>query len=325
MARISATTQSLKRPSQQFPKASKISKLTHKMKKPSETLKIEAKEKRDWEDAVCSVCMERPHNAVLLLCSSHEKGCRPYMCGTGPRLSNCLTQFKKAYSKGQSQIDYSIPGAGPGKESGEAVELACPLCRGHVKGWTVVVPARKYLNRKKRTCAHDNCSFRGSYKQLRNHIKAVHPAIRTRQVDPVQEQRWQALEREREREDVMSAIQSAMPRSVVFGDYVIDLSSGNNTSDTDSEVGQGRGGNRGLIYLLLRERARYMRMGSEHRGNSNSEHRGAGTEGNNQDNAIDLESDDVESDDWSSDGEVFIPTRRQRGQRRRDGARVRFL
>jgi Protein of unknown function (DUF1644) len=89
----------IKKPSKQFLGVTKISKSITKAKKPFETLKIAANEKRDWEDAMCSVCMERPHNAVLLLCSSHEKGCRPYMCGTGPRLSNCLAQFKRAYSK----------------------------------------------------------------------------------------------------------------------------------------------------------------------------------------------------------------------------------
>jgi Protein of unknown function (DUF1644) len=222
--------------------------------------------------------------------------------------------------QGPSQIDCSIPGVGLGKESGEAVELACPLCRGQVKGWTVVDPARKYLNRKKRNCAHDNCSFRGSYKQLRNHIKAAHPTVRTRQVDPVQEQRWRALEREREREDVMSAIRSAMPQSVVFGDYVIDMSSGNNTSDTDSEAGRGRGDRRDLFYFFLREGARLMRMGRGHRENRNSERRGAAIEGNSWDSSIALDCDEIESD-----GDVVVPTRRQRRRRRRDGGRVRFL
>ncbi|GAB2271978.1 hypothetical protein Dimus_038941 [Dionaea muscipula] len=56
-------------------------------------------EKKDWEAAACAVCMEFPHNAVLLLCSSHNKGCRPYMCATGHRFSNCLDQYRKAYTK----------------------------------------------------------------------------------------------------------------------------------------------------------------------------------------------------------------------------------
>ncbi|XVF72216.1 hypothetical protein PTKIN_Ptkin12aG0102300 [Pterospermum kingtungense] len=39
--------------------------------------------------------MDHPHNAVLLLCSSHEKGCRSYICDTSYRHSNCLDRFKK--------------------------------------------------------------------------------------------------------------------------------------------------------------------------------------------------------------------------------------
>lgn len=53
--------------------------------------------KRDWEEATCPICMDYPHNAVLLFCSSHDKGCRPYMCNTSYRHSNCLDQYHKAH------------------------------------------------------------------------------------------------------------------------------------------------------------------------------------------------------------------------------------
>ncbi|XP_057826716.1 uncharacterized protein LOC131038344 [Cryptomeria japonica] len=62
--------------------------------------------KNDWEDAVCPICMHSPHNAVLLLCSSHKKGCRSYMCDTSYRHSNCLDQFQKAYEASSS--DHSV-------------------------------------------------------------------------------------------------------------------------------------------------------------------------------------------------------------------------
>lgn len=55
-------------------------------------------EKKDWEDVTCPICMETPHNAVLLKCSSYDKGCRPYMCDTSHRHSNCLDQFCKAHA-----------------------------------------------------------------------------------------------------------------------------------------------------------------------------------------------------------------------------------
>lgn len=50
---------------------------------------------KDLDEASCPICMDHPHNAVLLLCSSHDKGCRSYICDTSHRHSNCLDRFKK--------------------------------------------------------------------------------------------------------------------------------------------------------------------------------------------------------------------------------------
>jgi hypothetical protein len=50
---------------------------------------------KEWDDVLCPICMDHPHNAVLLLCSSHDKGCRSYICDTSYRHSNCLDRFKK--------------------------------------------------------------------------------------------------------------------------------------------------------------------------------------------------------------------------------------
>ncbi|GAA0173657.1 hypothetical protein LIER_27227 [Lithospermum erythrorhizon] len=197
--------------------------------------------KKDWVDATCSVCMEYPHNAVLLLCSSYDKGCRPYMCGTSCRFSNCLDQYKK-HAKvtlpqhGQPHDD-TAEGLAIGRlyswnmDKSEVLELPCPLCRGQVKGWTVVKPAREYLNTKKRNCMQENCSYVGVYKELRKHVRVDHPSARPRKVDPLLEQKWSRLEHERERDDVISTIRSSMPGSVVFGDYVIEANSHGFDSD----------------------------------------------------------------------------------------------
>ncbi|ESQ38750.1 hypothetical protein EUTSA_v10029033mg [Eutrema salsugineum] len=122
-----------------------------------------------WKGVTCPVCLEIPHHSVVLLCTSHHKGCRPYMCATGIRFSNCLEQYKKAYAKDE--------------KSDKPPELLCPLCRGQVKGWTIVEDARKYLNSKKRACMKENCSFFGSYRQLKIHVKAVHPRAKPRAID----------------------------------------------------------------------------------------------------------------------------------------------
>ncbi|PWA43322.1 hypothetical protein CTI12_AA536400 [Artemisia annua] len=176
---------------------------------------IKASEKKEWKDATCSVCMEYPHKAVLLLCDSYHKNCRPYMCDTGYHYSNCLDQYKKAYTKvNLAQNDPNI--------SSDTEELLCPLCRGQVKGWTVVKRARKYLNAKKRSCMQDDCSFVGSYKDLRKHVRAIHPLARPREVDASLVEKWKKLENDSELNDVISTIYSTMPGAVIEGDYVIE-------------------------------------------------------------------------------------------------------
>ncbi|KAL5558334.1 hypothetical protein UlMin_034545 [Ulmus minor] len=219
---------------------------TSKVRKDFHLKKCYKAEKKDWVDATCSVCMEFPHNAVLLLCSSYNKGCRPYMCATSHRYSNCLEQYKKAYTKvastqnseGSGLTDNlsSSLGAGQSNEMNEVSELLCPLCRGQVKGWTVVEPARKDLNAKKRSCMQEKCSFVGNYKELRKHVKAKHPLARPRAVDPVLEEKWKRLECERERNDVISTIISSTPGAVVLGDYVLEPNQSGFYSDDDSSL-----------------------------------------------------------------------------------------
>jgi hypothetical protein len=199
-------------------------------------------EKKEWKGATCPVCLEHPHDAVLLLCTSHHKGCRPYMCGTDYHHSNCLEHFKEAYAKEKMTHGSSAESA-PGllltskmelaSKQPCAMELACPLCRGEVKGWTVVEPARHYLNRKRRTCIHDGCSFVGSYKELCKHVKTKHPSAKPREVDPAVANEWKNFECEREREDAISTIRAMNPGAVIMGDYVLELNGGNNRLQSD--------------------------------------------------------------------------------------------
>ncbi|KAL2537092.1 hypothetical protein Fot_18549 [Forsythia ovata] len=313
-------------------------------------------EKKDWEDATCSVCMECPHNAVLLLCSSHDKGCRPYMCGTSFRYSNCLDQYKKAYTKVTSSETHpptrgSLDSQATGPfsswpvDSCEVLKIACPLCRGQVKGWTVVEPAREYLNAKKRSCTQDNCSFVGTFKELRKHVKAEHPSARPREVDPVLEQKWRSLERERETEDVMSTIRSSMPGAVFFGDYVIEGShygfdSDEEDFDTDAMERNERfeaGIDRNLmnVFLLLQAFGSAGNVGPPHRGmgrhDRDSNHtldRGATFSHGTTVGAFDHSRQHSESDEDNDNGGTSLASRLRRqgrvilgrsGRRRRRG------
>lgn len=194
----------------------------------------ESEEKvKEWEEARCPVCMEHPHNAVLLMCSSHEKGCRPYMCDTSHRHSNCLDQFRKSFSgtspqeenttevSSAEQLETTVPlvhvrRSEVGSSSEQFIsldtekkqKLVCPLCRGKVTGWTVVDSARNFMNAKSRSCASETCDFCGTYADLRKHARQEHPLVRPSEADPERERNWRRLERQRDFGDLMSTLQS---------------------------------------------------------------------------------------------------------------------
>nr|XP_043611135.1 uncharacterized protein LOC122582768 [Erigeron canadensis]XP_043611136.1 uncharacterized protein LOC122582768 [Erigeron canadensis]XP_043611137.1 uncharacterized protein LOC122582768 [Erigeron canadensis] len=235
---------------------------------------------KEWDEISCPICMDHPHNAVLILCSSHEKGCRSFICDTSYRHSNCLDRFKKLVSGSNDATidsprlipvnDNSVEANGAhesialdaiehvelprgprvfennddndnnnnnASRSSSKYNLKCPLCRGSVTGWKVVEEARQYLNLKFRSCSRESCSFSGNYRELRQHARRVHPTTRPTDVDPTRERAWRILEHEREHGDIVSAIRSAMPGAVVFGDYAVE-----NEDDRPGE-----GGNNGHL------------------------------------------------------------------------------
>lgn len=336
----------------------------------------ESSTRKDWEESTCPICMEHPHNAVLLMCSSHDKGCRPYMCDTSYRHSNCLDQYMKAKSandksnsgeggplegvagggfspetpsemlrsfspqttitglrgsrvvpptaatdvagasnrlvalhdrlvsadrsssltttssvssgalvRGLARLhgtdirasdgaeflgaDHNISlggaaslgldddaraasgAASGGDSSAEVGDLLCPLCRGKVFNWKVIEPARHQLNRKPRGCAQEGCGFMGTYKELREHARAVHPLARPSDIDPARQRDWRRLERQRDLGDVLSTIRSAMPGATVLGDYVIDDDEEEHEDEGDESDFPGDDGNWWTVFLLF--------------------------------------------------------------------------
>lgn len=185
---------------------------------------------KEWEDARCPVCMEHPHNAILLLCSSHDKGCRPFMCDTSYRHSNCFDQFRKSFSESQSQpTEESQPSPSLRQETPVTVteanltseneeklksKLVCPLCRGQVQGWVVVDGARLFMNTKTRSCASETCDFSGTYTDLRKHARLVHPLVRPSEADPERQRDWRRMERQRDLGDLLSTLQSSIGEEI---------------------------------------------------------------------------------------------------------------
>ncbi|KAK7318917.1 hypothetical protein RJT34_03625 [Clitoria ternatea] len=202
-------------------------------------------EMKEWEEARCPICMESPHNGVLLKCSSHEMGCRPYMCNTSYRHSNCLEQFCKSFAPNlSSAILDEIPVMStsshttdvqlePGHPSqcGSQLQskIICPLCRGEIYGYMVLEPARMYMNSKLRSCSSETCEFQGTYPELRKHARSVHPSVRPSEVDPLRQCDWLRMEQERDMEDLFSSIH-AIPgaennRDTIMSVDIVDLMS----------------------------------------------------------------------------------------------------
>lgn len=178
-----------------------------------------------WEDITCPICLDFPHNGVLLQCSSFGKGCRPFLCDTDHLHSNCLERYKAA--NGVSKIsDVS-------EKFGNKVLPTCPLCRGEVSGWVVIEEARTYLNKKTRFCLGEKCNYSGNYTELEKHAKLNHPHCRPSEIDPARRLDWENFQQSSEIIDVLSTIHSEVPRGVVLGDYVIEY--GEDDSGDDFE------------------------------------------------------------------------------------------
>lgn len=56
------------------------------------------------------------------------------------------------------------------------------------------------------------------------HAISVHPTARPADVDPSRQSAWRRLEHQREYNDIVSAIGSAMLGAIVLGDYILDNS-----------------------------------------------------------------------------------------------------
>ncbi|EOA25813.1 hypothetical protein CARUB_v10019181mg [Capsella rubella] len=224
----------------------------------SRALKPSDKQVKEWEEARCPVCMEHPHNGILLVCSSYENGCRPYMCDTSHRHSNCFDQFRKASKEepslslpheleessvptetenvasdstavnlgeeaasevtvvnlregenGEGLVEEEIVATDDDNEKSKPPKLTCPLCRGHIKEWVVVEPARCFMNSKHRSCSCETCDFSGTYSDLRKHARVQHPGVRPSEADPERQRSWRRLERQRDLGDLISTLQSS--------------------------------------------------------------------------------------------------------------------
>ncbi|XP_008676914.1 uncharacterized protein [Zea mays] len=207
---------------------------------------------QSWvEDVACPICLDSPHNAVLLRCASYEKGCRPFICDTDQTRSNCLERFRGAHglplpvpanarasSRTVAPLN-SIHTITISSSNANNNRPACPLCRGDVMGWFVIGEARSHLNQKRRCCEESRCSYVGSFHELQRHTQQKHPDSRPSAIDPARRADWENLQRSSDVVDVLSTIHAQVPNGVVLGDYVIEYGDGDEAGDDDYEVYHG--------------------------------------------------------------------------------------
>ncbi|KAL0687195.1 hypothetical protein Bca4012_086872 [Brassica carinata] len=193
----------------------------------------------NWDDLVCPICLDSPHNGVLLQCSSYQNGCRAFVCNTDHLHSNCLDRFITASSTDSPPEDDDDETLSKVLE--ESCKPVCPLCRGEVTGWVVVEEARVLLDEKHRSCEEEGCRFIGTYTELRQHAKSEHPDSRPSKIDPARKLDWDNFQQSSEIIDVLSTIHSEVPRGVVLGDYVIEYGDDDGDGGTGDEFEEGPG------------------------------------------------------------------------------------
>lgn len=180
----------------------------------------------EWEEVRCVICMEPPHNAVLLHCSSSSKGCRPYMCDTSCRHSNCFKQYRK---NSKNRLNPKT--------------LKCPLCRGEVYETMKVSGARRFMNAKPRSCTIEDCDFSGTYSQLNSHLKAEHRGFIPPRVDPGRQTRWEQMQRDSEYDEILSALgippRTGIEHQIPFTPPVIQIRIRNLTGPSQVTSGLG--------------------------------------------------------------------------------------
>ncbi|KAK4785254.1 hypothetical protein SAY86_001943 [Trapa natans] len=203
-------------------------------------LTMELHVKNPLEYVTCPICLDFPHNCVLLLCSSYEKGCRPFVCDTNHLHLNCLDRFRSAYGMTSPSASEDSSTSDTSPEIAEVDSSpACPWCRGEVTGWEIIKETRTYLDRKKRCCEEFQCSYTGTFLELQKHALLVHPHAQPSKIDPARQLDWENFQQSSEIIDVLSTIHSEVPRGVVLGDYVIEYGDSDTGDELDNFAGHG--------------------------------------------------------------------------------------
>ncbi|KAG2319478.1 hypothetical protein Bca52824_012691 [Brassica carinata] len=179
----------------------------------------------NWEDLVCPICLDSPHNGVLLQCSSHDNGCRAFVCNTDHLHSNCLDRFITACG-----TTTDPPPSEPPRSKRRSYWMAsCGRSTCHSRRETTLLRGR-------------TVQVHGYLHGAPASTQSEHPDSRPSKIDPARKLDWENFQQSSEIIDVLSTIHSEVPRGVVLGDYVIEY--GDDDDDTGDEFEDVRTRNR---------------------------------------------------------------------------------
>ncbi|EPS72143.1 hypothetical protein M569_02615 [Genlisea aurea] len=221
------------------------------------------------DDVICPICLDFPHNAVLLKCTSYGKGCRSFVCDTNHLHSNCLVRFIQANGMSISSME-NLKSLYPADYD----QPVCPLCRGKVYDYIVCDKARMHLDEKKRCCEEDKCGFSGTYMELQKHAHVEHPHACPSKIDPARQLDWENFQQSSEIVDVLSTIHSEIPHGVVLGDYVIEHGGYSSGDDFDNLPVDHRNWWRSCILYQVFDNIRTSRNRRRSRNGNNNSSRG---------------------------------------------------
>ncbi|KAI5008510.1 hypothetical protein ZWY2020_009558 [Hordeum vulgare] len=222
---------------------SSLSKMPNPEKKlfrmPSADAEIAALHK-EWDDARCPICMDHPHNAVLVLCSSHDKGCRSYISNRmdssshpssslpgdtsnqrSPRLLIDVPEFRENLSHEHViRSSATVSGQQEGTNYNQG-PVTLEALMGQVKaGRSSKMPDSTWTRSQEAARGKHACAFSGTYGALRRHARRVHPTTRPADVDPSRRRAWHRLENQREYGDIMSATSGPLRRDEPRGSSI---------------------------------------------------------------------------------------------------------
>ncbi|CAL5444065.1 unnamed protein product [Camellia sinensis] len=170
---------------------------------PKSSLQSVGGDEKEWEEVRCPICMEHPHNAVLLLCSSHERDVA-LTCATPASATRTVSTSSANHQPLPhhqqillNKFLFTLP---PITE-----ELRNNNKTSSQEGFMGDNSNQSFRAHSVGAKLTGTCDFSGTYSELRKHARLEHPFVRPSEADSRRQSDWMSLEHERDVQDIIGA------------------------------------------------------------------------------------------------------------------------